>query len=182
MCKKMIEDRKKLIMMLPPNMREFAETEEIMRILELQFENLDADMCCVLNNAFIESCDNNAIEKYEKLVGITSNTEESLENRQGRVKTLWNKTGDNTLFSLEQKILEFSNGREYSIINKAEDNYISVIIDLPKPNSLKDLVMFLDEFLPQTINFDAICSMRRDLKCTFGCGIALGTHVYKEVW
>ena len=71
-------ERKKLIEYLPEFMQTFAEMKEIMRAEDEEITAIDENLQKILDNAFIEDCDEYGIRKYETLLGIMASTEDTL--------------------------------------------------------------------------------------------------------
>ncbi len=78
-----------LISYLPQFMQEYKELKKIFEIEEPELESIFEQMDIIRNNMFIDSCDENGIERFEKLLKITASKSDSLEVRKNRVKSLW---------------------------------------------------------------------------------------------
>ena len=56
--------RKKLIDLLPEFMKQFKEIQEIMKVEEKMLQGVEEQVEIILNNAFIERCDEENIKHY----------------------------------------------------------------------------------------------------------------------
>ena len=97
-------ERKKLIQYLSPFAQSFGEMQEIMRVEEKWIDKMESHIGKIYDNAFIEDCDEYGIRKYEKLLGILSDTEEKLATRKLRVRVGWNDTIPYTYRTMIRKL------------------------------------------------------------------------------
>ncbi len=84
-----LADRKKLIEYLPDFMKNFSEIKELMRVANVESDEIYSRIGGVIDEAFIEDCTEYGLSKYEKQMGIISNPDEDMAIRKNRVKAYW---------------------------------------------------------------------------------------------
>ncbi len=82
-------DRKRLIEYLPNLMQQFSEIKELMRVANIETDEIYARIEKTLDESFIDDCSVYGVEKYEKLLGIAAIPGESLDFRKNRVRAYW---------------------------------------------------------------------------------------------
>lgn len=141
-------ERKKLIDLLPEFVRQFKEFQEIMKAEEVQINVIAESVQRALNNAFIEDCDEYGIKKYETLLNIIPNADDSLETRKARVLLRWNDGLPYTYKTLIKKLDAFLGKEEYNIALDAEGYQLNIEVSVASESMIDDIKIMLNHVIP----------------------------------
>lgn len=156
-------ERKKLIEYLPPFMQQFPEMQEIMKTQNLETDRINKNMLAILDNAFIEDCNEYGIKKYESILGIVPIAEDTLESRKIRVLNRWNDTLPYTYRVLLRRLNIFCGVNNYDIGGNLENYELFIKTDIPEKGQVEELEVLLDGMIPENIYMDAANEMKRKL-------------------
>lgn len=135
-------------------MIKFKEMQQIMSTEDKEMDVVDASIQLLLNNAFIDDCNEDGIKVYEKLLKITPSRTESLESRKARVSLRWNDRIPYTLKILINRINGLCGINNYELDADWENYYFHLIVHLELFSEVKTLETILDEMLPLNISYD----------------------------
>ena len=144
-------ERKKLIDLLPEFVRQFKEFQEMMKAEEIQMNVIDKSIQKVLNNAFIEDCDEYGIKKYETLFNIKPSIDDSLAIRRSRVLLRWNDTLPYTYRTLIRKLDIYCGVNQYTIENDLEHYKMHLHTYFNERWQMDELKEMLNRMLPLNI-------------------------------
>lgn len=112
-----------MIKYLPPVMRKFKEIKELMGVEKKQISDVHARNAYILDNAFISSCNEDGIVKFENMLEIVPDPGSNLELRRAVVALRWNEhvpytrkvfiEGLNALFGAENYSLYLDEAHYY---------------------------------------------------------------------
>lgn len=156
-------DRKKLIDYLPPIMQNFTEIKQITKIEQTEVNSLDFEIGRVLDNAFIEDCDEYGIKKYEKLVGVTPTAQDTLESRKSRVLIRWNDFIPYSYRVLIRKLNIFCGVNNYDISGDLKNYELFISTHLSIIGQTTELEKMLDKMLPVPIVFTLFNDLEYEL-------------------
>lgn len=145
-----------LITFLPDFMKQFVEMQEIMKVGDIELERLDTNTQVLLSDAYIEDCDEYGIQKYEKMLGITPNEEESLESRKTAVLLYWNDSVPPTWRILIEKLNNYLDVNNYDLDYDLERYHIDFTI-YDKSDEIKS---FLERTIPQNMTYNIYSAAR----------------------
>ncbi len=74
---------------LPLFIQEYREIREIMKSENPEIQSLEDETEIIFNNQFIQSCNLKGITKFEELMKITPEINDTLESRISRVLSRW---------------------------------------------------------------------------------------------
>lgn len=141
-----------LINYLPPFMAEYREISETLSAETPEFILTWKAVDRTLKNMFIESADEYGISRFEKLLGISPNATDTLENRRERVSIRWFNELPFTFKALLEKLIAICSDGNFSIICNFKEAYeISVTLDLSLQNKVKEVENILDTMLPMNL-------------------------------
>jgi len=168
-------DRKRLVDYLPDFMKNFAELKELMRVVNIETDNINLEIGRVLDEAFIEDCTEYGIKKYEKLCGILPLDTDTLEERKARVKIRWNDSIPYTFISLIRKLNAYCGGADYYDLDADLENYyLSIVTKLSSESALQEVENMLEKILPMNIHYESVNNVERTLNLTiYGVGAML---------
>ena len=156
-------DRKRLIDYLPPIMQNFKEIKEITNAEQKEVDLIDGEISKVLDNAFIESCDEYGIKKYEKLVGVTPTAQDTLESRKSRVLIRWNDFIPYSYKVLIRKLNIFCGVNNYDISGDLKNYELFISTHLSIVGQTTELEKMLDKMLPVPIVFTLFNDLEYEL-------------------
>lgn len=156
-------DRKKLIDYLPPIMQNFTEIKQITKVEQTEVNSLDFEIGRVLDNAFIEDCDEYGIKKYEKLVGVTPTAQDTLESRKSRVLIRWNDFIPYSYKVLIRKLNIFCGVNNYDISGDLKNYELFISTHLSIVGQTTELEKMLDKMLPVPIVFTLFNDLEYEL-------------------
>lgn len=156
-------DRKKLIDYLPPIMQNFTEIKQITKVEQKETDALDYEIGKVLDNAFIEDCDEYGIKKYEKLVGATPTAQDTLESRKSRVLIRWNDFIPYSYRVLIRKLNIFCGVNNYDISGDLKNYELFISTHLSIIGQTTELEKMLDKMLPVPIVFTLFNDLEYEL-------------------
>lgn len=152
-------NRKKLLKYLPDFMKQFVEMKEINQAGDKEFQHLDGNIERLLNNAFIEDCDEYGIQKYENLLGITPNAEDTLDSRKSRVLLRWNDYVPYTYRVLVNRLNTFCGVNNYTITGDQSDYYLHFETRLELFGQVKELEDLFERILPENMYYESMNSL-----------------------
>lgn len=148
-------ERKSLIEYQSPFMRKFAEIKEIMKTEDAEMGLADKGIQRVLANAFILDCDIYGIKKYEAMLGILPNAEDTPESRKSRILVRWNDTIPYTWKTFLKKLDLLCDGN-YEAGNNFSSGYeVYVTAHLGLPGQTEELERLLGKILPANLVIEA---------------------------
>lgn len=144
-------DRKRLIEYLPDFMQNFSEIKELMRVTNIESDRIYPLIGRILDEAFIEDCSEHGIQKYEKLLGIIPNADDSLEIRRSRVRLYWNNEAPYTYRVLVRKMNMLCGMDNYDIDPEME-NY-RMEFNIYNASQVAELEELLEKMLPENMAY-----------------------------
>jgi hypothetical protein len=132
-------------------MRYFREMAQLMDVTDTQLDKVDKMTLKVLDNAFIESCDEYGIAKYESYLKITPTSYDTLETRKARVLLRWSEYEPFTMQVLRNKLNTLCGDDNYIIDDRLTEYYMFLTTYLEGYDQVKELEEWLERILPQNI-------------------------------
>lgn len=163
-------DRKKLIDYLPPIMQNFTEIKQITKVEQTEVNSLDFEIGRVLDNVFIEDCDEYGIKKYEALLNITPIADDTLESRKSRVLLQWNDALPYTYRTLIKRLDTFCGPGNYEIESDLKNYTLMLKTHLSMPGQVQELEKMIDCIIPFNIVVTTENSLHHDLNGTVFMG------------
>ncbi len=143
-----------LIKYLPPFLQEYREMQHIMSAENPEFVLAQEVRERILDNTFIKSCDETGIARFEKILGITVSSEDTLQSRISRVLIRWNDSIPYVWKVFLQKLQTLC-GDDFEV-NTDWDNYeLEVITHLDLFGQVEELENMLEYIMPANIKVDA---------------------------
>ena len=141
----------KLIEYLPPIMRQFTEMQQIMEVGDKELENINDVSDKVFSNAFIESCDEDGIKRFENPFGIAPDASERLEARKMRVYALWNSSLPYTLRGLYRQLDTMCGEGNYIVAGNLEDYELNICTHLTVPADVESAIATIEKMVPENM-------------------------------
>lgn len=144
-------------------MQNFKEIKEITNAEQKEVDLIDGEISKVLDNAFIESCDEYGIKKYEKLVGVTPSAQDTLESRKARVLIRWNDFIPYTYRVLIRKLNILCGVNNYDISGNLENYELMLKTVLSLPSQSQEIEIMLDKMLPMNMSLTIFNELEYEL-------------------
>lgn len=140
-----------LIDYLPTMMKEYKELSAIMAAENPEIQLVENESEVVKNNQFIETCDENGIKRFEKMLKIVPNADDNLDARISRVITRWNDSIPYTYRDLIQKLDMLCGKGNYQIIPSFNDYTLELFVYLPLSGQVDELEFMFSYMIPSNI-------------------------------
>lgn len=127
------------------------EMNELLNIEDNLFSEYSIEFGKVKANQFIMTADLDGIEIYERILGITATTGESLDFRRSRALNRWVDIVPYTHNALYSKIARLQGNENFQIIYDQEKYKITVITSLTIFGQVEELINTLDYMLPANL-------------------------------
>ena len=113
-----------------------------------EFQDVNNSGDEVLDNTFIMYCDERGVEIYEKMLGIYTTPEDTLDIRRNRVMARWNDAIPYTRNSILHKIKVLQGNDDAQILFDKNSYTITVLTAMDKPGQQDDLAYILKTLFP----------------------------------
>lgn len=136
---------------LPLFIQEYREIRAIMNAENPEIQSAEDETEIIFNNQFIQSCNLKGIAKFESLMGITPEPDDTLQSRISRVLTRWNDTVPYTFIVLCQR-LDLLCGKDNYEIERDINNYtMDITTHLELTGQAEELDYMLGYMIPANI-------------------------------
>lgn len=152
----MIERDVDLVSYLPPFLSEFKENTIALEAENPEFALAWDAQARVLKNEFIETADEYGISRFEKMLGIVPQAEDTLESRRVVVKSRWFNGIPYTMRVLLERLIELCGDGGFTVEKKFEQYEIKVHTVLPVGERLNEVKHLLEYMLPANMIRDII--------------------------
>jgi hypothetical protein len=136
---------------IPFFMREYGEIKELLDAENPEFQLQWDESERLKDDLFILTCDEDGISRFEKMLHITPNPDDSLQARISRVITRWNDALPYTYKSLLQKLDVLCGAGNYQVIPDFNNYEMTVIAYLPLAGQTSELDYLLSYIVPANI-------------------------------
>lgn len=137
-----------LINYLPHFLQTYREIGHITTAENPEFQFLCDESERIKDNQFIQTCDIDGISRFEKLLGITPLSSDTLESRRSKVMLVWSFNVPYTMKCLFRKIHEIC-GDEYSVI--LDGYYLKIITHLYSFEDIENRCQLIREMLREIV-------------------------------
>ena len=149
-----IPERKRLLDFLPPFMQTFKEIIAITGTEQIWMDQADINIAQIIDNAFIETCDEYGIRKYENLLKIKPDATDTLADRKARVLIRWNNEIPYTLRVLIQKLNTCCGVNNYELQGDLENYDLTVYTHLSLASAIEEVEKTVDRMMPMNMHFE----------------------------
>ncbi len=139
----------KLASYLPPYMQEYRDPAEALLAEDPEFTLVWKAAERVLYNRFILTADEYGIARYEKMLGIFPEAEDTLESRRRRVQSRWYDTVPYTYKVLLQKLSVLCGDKGFMLAHNFSEGYtLHLETGMELYGQVDELEKMLDHILP----------------------------------
>ncbi len=170
-----------LVSYLPTFMQEYKEPVIALKTEKPEFCVVWKAADRVLHNHFISTADEYGISRFEKLLGIYPNTDDTLESRRSRVQSKWFNQIPYTFRVLLQKLMALCGSADFTVMQDFETGYtLTIDTHLTLFGQIEDLENMVETILPCNIatvlNNEIICQAESEQVYLGGVGF---TEMYE---
>ena len=161
---------------LPPFLLEYKELKKILEIESKHLQELEDTHWQLVDNRFITSCDEAGIARFENMLGITPDDDDTLSDRQFRVLSTWNKEIPyNYKYLYTQMVTLCGEGNFRMSLN---DMVLTIRLDLGSQKKYNMVLEVLDSIVPCAvlIDLDLLYNTHRTLSGFTHAQLAAYTH------
>ena len=140
-----------LLKHLPLFIQEYREIRTIMNAENPEFQTAEDETEIIFNNQFIQSCNLKGIAKFESLMGIVPEPDDTLTSRISRVLTRWNDTVPYTFIVLCQRLDTLCGEGNYEIKRDINNYTMDITTHLELVGQTDELEYMLGYMIPANI-------------------------------
>lgn len=140
-----------LLKHLPLFIQEYREIRTIMNAENPEFQIAEDETEIIFNNQFIQSCNLKGIAKFESLMGIVPEPDDTLTSRISRVLTRWNDTVPYTFIVLCQRLDTLCGEGNYEIERDINNYTMDITTHLELVGQTDELEYMLGYMIPANI-------------------------------
>lgn len=143
---------------IPTNYAKIKEFQELAKIYDAECEKIEEEALRVFNNRFIMSMDEDACTKWEKILGITVNSDFTIEDRRFNILAKYVGSRPYTLRKLESMLTELVGDDGYKINIDYYKKHIEIKLALGVKNQRYAMKDILENVIPMifTININLL--------------------------
>lgn len=143
---------------IPTNYAKIKEFQELAKIYDAECEKIAEEALRVFNNRFILSMDENSCTRWEKILGITVNSDFTIEDRRFNILAKYVGSRPYTLRKLESMLTELVGDDGYKINIDYYKKHIEIKLALGVKNQRYAMRDILENVIPMifTININLL--------------------------
>lgn len=140
-----------LLKHLPLFVQEYREIRAIMNAENPEFQTAEDETEIIFNNQFIQSCNLKGIARFESLMGIVPEPDDTLASRISRVLTRWNDTVPYTFIVLCQRLDTLCGEGNYEIERDINNYTMDITTHFELVGQTDELDYMLSYMIPANI-------------------------------
>ena len=140
-----------LISYLPQFVQEYREIKQVMIGETPEIQIVEDETEIIKNNQFILTCDEVGIRRFEILLGITPNPDDTLDARISRVITRWNDSIPYTFRGLIDRLNIMCGEGNYTLLPNFNEYELELVVCLPLSGQVEELDYMLSYMIPANI-------------------------------
>lgn len=140
-----------LLKHLPLFIQEYREIRTIMNAENPEFQIAEDETEVIFNNQFIKSCNLKGIARFESLMGIVPEPDDTLASRISRVLTRWNDTVPYTFIVLCERLDTLCGKDNYEIERDINNYTMDITTHLELVGQTDELEYMLGYMIPANI-------------------------------
>lgn len=161
-------------------LRKIKEFQEIAKVENHEFERLYGATDRAIENLFIETADETAIKRFEKICNIFPDATDTLEYRRSRLYSYWAEKRPYTEEELWNRLNILCEGN-FQIEPEYENYIIHIITSVGIEGLFNEITHVLDYFLPANLDLDLQNRLTEESNTGFYSGIATQTAISYEI-
>lgn len=153
-----------IVQYLPIFLQEYLQYKLLMRTEDVEFENIFKNLVTIEQNNFILSSDDAGLKRFENMLNIYSQPDESMENRRMKVLSKWNEHEVYTFDFLKSKLDVVCGVGNYEIVEDFKNYRLELHTNLSEIGEVTELERVIDYIIPcnleVVIKNDIICETK----------------------
>ena len=150
-----------IIQYLPLFLQEYIQYQLLMSTEDIEFNNIFLELKKIEQNQFILSSDDEGLKRFEKILSIYSQPEETLENRKMKVLSKWNEQEVYTFKFLKSKLDVVCGVGNYEIVEDFKNYHLEIYTHLSSIGEVKELERVIESIIPCNL----IVEVKNDIIC-----------------
>ena len=142
-----------LVSYLPPYLTEFKETVAALEAENPEYRLIWEETDKVLKNEFIDTADEYGISRFENMLKIFPNPDETLEVRRTKVKVQWMNSALYTKRGIESLLLSICGEDGYKLNVSADEYFVDAQVALATKSQRDSVSELFERILPCNMNF-----------------------------
>lgn len=159
--------------LLPQLMTEYTELDGIMTVETTELNRVEAEHEAVVNNRYITTCNENGVARFEHIMSIVPNSNDTLEDRQFRCISKWNQTIPYNYKVLDEKLAMLCGEGMYELIVDFENQRVFIKLALANKNQFQSVVDLVYSIVP--------CNMLVDISIMYNTYEVLSKLTHEQM-
>lgn len=134
------------------------------------FQDALSELKKIDNNEFIQTADTDGLRRFEKMLGIISYPEESLDIRRNRILAKWNDELPYTINALKKKLDIVCGEYQYEIQCKFNEYQMEIVTHLKNYGQIDEFYNIIDYMVPCNIILSIINTLTNELDMSLSVG------------
>ena len=153
---------------LPPFLKQFRELDKLIEAETPEFQALLHSQLQMLDDLFIETAHEEGLKKYEELLNIYPDPDDSIETRRQNVFAHWYSHDVYTLKVLRNRLVMLQGDDNIQLSWNEDDNFLlEVVTRLEKKGQIDNLIQILETMLPANVAYDSQNRLEINQEITF---------------
>lgn len=142
--------------LLPPLMTEYTELHGIMTVETTELNGVEVEHEALVNNRYIHTCNEDGVARFERIMSIVPNSNDTLEDRQFRCISKWNQTIPYNYKVLDEKLALLCGEDAYELIVDFANQKVFIKLALANKNQFQSVVDLVYSIVPCNMLIDII--------------------------
>lgn len=140
--------------LLPQLMTEYSELDSIMTVETTELNIVEAEHEALVNNRYIHTCDEDGVARFERIMSIVPNSNDTLEDRKFRCKSKWNQTIPYNYKVLDEKLTMLCGEDAYNLTVDFTNQKVVIKLALANENQFQSVVDLVYSIVPCNMLID----------------------------
>lgn len=134
--------------LLPQLMTEYTELDGIMSVETIELNSVEAEHESLVNNRYIHTCNEDGVARFEHVLSIVPNSNDTLEDRRFRCISKWNQTIPYNYKVLDEKLALLCGEGMYQLIVDFANQSVIIKLALANENQFQSVVDLVYSIVP----------------------------------
>ena len=134
--------------LLPQLMTEYTELDGIMTVETTELNGVEVEHEALVNNRYIHTCNEDGVARFEHIMSIIPNSNDTLVDRQFRCISKWNQTIPYNYKVLDEKLALLCGEGAYELIVDFTNQSVHIKLALVNENQFQSVVDLVNSIVP----------------------------------